>query len=224
MARTRYLKPDFFKDEDIAELKHWERLLFAGLWILADKAGRLQDRPKWIKAELFPYEEVKIEDGLNNLAKHKKYGCLPFIQRYTENQQNYIQILKWTTHQKPHHQEPESLFPKPTTTLTKTITSTITIREHLQDLRTPSDNLRKKTKYLEFVMLYEEEYAKLLDKLGKDLTDELINNLNNYIGSKGKKYKSHYHTLLSWSQKETKNNNDKHQGAKDWLQSDKQST
>jgi hypothetical protein len=28
---------------------------------------------------------------------------------------------------------------------------------------------------------------------------EKIERLNNYIGSSGKKYKSHYHTILNWS-------------------------
>ena len=61
MPRIRYLKPCFFKDEDIASLPHQTRLLYQGLWVLADKEGRLEDRPKRIKAEIFPYEEIDIE-------------------------------------------------------------------------------------------------------------------------------------------------------------------
>jgi len=41
----------------------------------------------------------------------------------------------------------------------------------------------------------------------------MITKLNNYIGSKGKKYKSHYHTILNWSRRDIeqkKTNTDKY--------------
>lgn len=58
-----------------------------------------------------------------------------------------------------------------------------------------------KIKYLDFVMLTEEEYAKLVELCGKFVLDELMEDLNNYIGSKGKRYKSHYFTLRAWYRK-----------------------
>ena len=33
-------------------------------------------------------------------------------------------------------------------------------------------------------------------------TNQLIDKLNNYLGSTGKRYKSHYFTILSWARKE----------------------
>jgi len=53
MARIRSLKPDFFKDEDLAVLPFEARLLFEGLWCYADKEGRLEDRPKYLKGVEF---------------------------------------------------------------------------------------------------------------------------------------------------------------------------
>lgn len=58
MARIRYLKPDFFKDEDLAEHPFWIRLLFQGLWNIADREGRLEDRIKRINVDVFPYDNV----------------------------------------------------------------------------------------------------------------------------------------------------------------------
>lgn len=52
------------------------------------------------------------------------------------------------------------------------------------------------------VLLTSEEHEKLLVKLGERKTAEYITRLENYIGSKGKKYKSHYHTILSWTTNE----------------------
>ena len=60
----------------------------------------------------------------------------------------------------------------------------------------------KKNKYLDFVCLTEEEHWKLIKQLWERLTNELIEKLNNYIWSTGKRYKSHYFTLLNWSKKE----------------------
>lgn len=53
-----------------------------------------------------------------------------------------------------------------------------------------------KRKYLENVLLSDEEYEKLIEKYGKWTIERKIEDLNNYIGSKWKKYKSHYFTIL----------------------------
>jgi len=63
------------------------------------------------------------------------------------------------------------------------------------------EKLNKK-KYLEFVLLTDDEYKKLCDRFGKSVADDYIERLNNYLGSKGKRYKSHYHTILNWSNKD----------------------
>jgi len=113
MARIRYIKPEFFLDEDLAELSYETRLTFAGLWCYADKAGRLEDRPKFLKAMLFPYEKIDIEKQLTELSNPKARSGKPFILRYQNGDTNYIQIIKWDKHQKPHHTESESKIPPP---------------------------------------------------------------------------------------------------------------
>lgn len=145
MARIRYIKSEFWKDEDIAELSHQLRLFYIGLWNFADKDGRLGDRPKWLKAEIFPYENADTEKMLKTLANPKSNSGNPFIQRYAVAGKKYLQILAWHDHQKPHHQEPNSNIPKPPPlTLTLTETETITITESVlqADLLTQSENLR----------------------------------------------------------------------------------
>lgn len=62
----------------------------------------------------------------------------------------------------------------------------------------------KKEKHLDFVFLTPEEYKELTEKLGDSLTASLIEELNDYVGSKGVRYKSHYHTILSWSRRKAK--------------------
>src|SRR5690606_22686976 len=68
MARARNIKPAFFMNEDLVELPFQDRLLFIGLWTLADREGRLEDRPKRIKMEIFPADEVNVDESLTRLA------------------------------------------------------------------------------------------------------------------------------------------------------------
>lgn len=65
-------------------------------------------------------------------------------------------------------------------------------------LDNPIKDKIKKIKYLEFVYLTEIEHTSLIGKYNIDIIKLYIDKLNNYIGSTGKRYKSHYHTLLNW--------------------------
>jgi len=62
-----------------------------------------------------------------------------------------------------------------------------------------------KETFLQFVKLTKTEVKKLIEKMGQYNTDEYIERLNNYVGSKGKKYKSHYYTILNWWKKDNDN-------------------
>lgn len=59
-----------------------------------------------------------------------------------------------------------------------------------------------KYKVSEFVMMTQGQYDQLAQKFGKTVLNEYVERLNHYIGSKGKRYKSHYHTILSWTLKD----------------------
>jgi hypothetical protein len=106
MARARLLKPGFFSNEDLAEIGPLGQLLFAGLWTVADKAGRLDDRPKRIKAAVFPYYDADVASLLDGLDEKG------FIHRYQIEDAHFIQIVKWD-HQHPHRNEPDSIIPPP---------------------------------------------------------------------------------------------------------------
>lgn len=107
MARARNIKPGFFKNEDLAECSPWARLCFAGLWVLADRDGRLEDRPKRIKGELFPFDAVEVEPLLEELERFK------FIARYDAGDMRAIQILEFKKHQTPHYSEKPSVIKAP---------------------------------------------------------------------------------------------------------------
>jgi hypothetical protein len=110
MARIRSIKPEFFDDEELCAFGPWHRLCFAGLWTQADKAGRMEDRPKRLKAKVFPYDDLDFEALLSDLA------TAGFITRYTVADRRYICIPEesWGEHQRPRKDEHESSFPSVT--------------------------------------------------------------------------------------------------------------
>jgi hypothetical protein len=107
MARSRNIKPGFFQNEVLADMPALVRLLFAGLWTIADRDGRLEDRARRIKVALMPYDEIDVDGALDMLSA----GSDPFIIRYEVDGARYIQITKWHEHQKPHHMELASQIP-----------------------------------------------------------------------------------------------------------------
>lgn len=106
--RSRNIKPGFFKNDRLAELDPLCRILFAGLWCLADREGRLKDRPARIKAEILPYDhEADCNGMLERLVKAQ------FIVRYQVGEGCYIQVRKFEKHQSPHKTERASEIPAP---------------------------------------------------------------------------------------------------------------
>jgi hypothetical protein len=107
VARARNIKPGFFSNDELARCEYGARLLFVGLWTVADREGRLEDRPLRIKALLFPFDNCKIDKWLDQLAS------LNFITRYEAAGSKYIQVNNFKKHQHPHVKEPESTIPAP---------------------------------------------------------------------------------------------------------------
>lgn len=129
MARSRNIKPGFFTNPELVELPYETRLLFAGLWVVADRDGRLEDRPKKIKMELFPADAVDCDMMLGQLHK------AGFVIRYEVDGQKLIQVNNWAKHQSPHHTERASTLPPPGEH------GALTVKSPLQDGGNPPDSL-----------------------------------------------------------------------------------
>lgn len=128
MARTRQIKPDFFLNEQMAETcSLGARLLFIGLWTIADREGLLEERPAKIKAQLFPYDNQvtrsTIIEWLNELAKEN------FIIRYSVENYDLIWIRTFKKHQHCHIKEQGSQLPDPPKDIVKPGASPVQVRE-----------------------------------------------------------------------------------------------
>lgn len=113
--RARSIKPGICDNELLGTVDPFITLLFERLWMMADREGRLEDRPLRIKAQAFPYR-----DGLDvepMLAWLKENG---FIVRYVVGGQRFIQVAKFAEHQRPHANESASKIPSPDQSVTDT--------------------------------------------------------------------------------------------------------
>lgn len=107
--RIRSIKPEFFKHDVLCEMTPLSRLLFIGLWCMADCAGRMEDRGKRIKVEVLPYDGVDVEELLSALST----GGM--ILRYEVDGQRLIEIPSFARHQRISGKEADgtSRFPPP---------------------------------------------------------------------------------------------------------------
>lgn len=105
MPRARNIKWGFYTNDILAETSPHARLLFPALWMLADKNGRLEYRPKRLKAQVFPYEDIDIEECINQLISRN------FAILYEVSGNSYIEIPNFAKHQNPHKNEQDTDIP-----------------------------------------------------------------------------------------------------------------
>jgi len=92
--RIRTIKPEFYMNDELAALPATTRILFTGLWGLADCEGRLEDKPKRIKLQVLPYDDVDVDAALQDLHD------AGFIFRYEIDGQALIEVINFKKHQR----------------------------------------------------------------------------------------------------------------------------
>jgi len=103
--RTRLLHPGFFTDHVLCRLSDLTRLVYEGLWLIADREGRLLDNVKMIDGAILPHDTRSCREALDELAAAGR------IVRYHTAQGPVIQVLKFLKHQSPHKRETPSALP-----------------------------------------------------------------------------------------------------------------
>lgn len=107
--RARNIKPGLFKNEILGGADPLLTILFEGLWCMADREGRLEDRPLRISAEVFPYRKKcneKVVDKMLQWLHEENLIC-----RYAVGKERYIEVLMFLKHQHPHKKEAPSTIP-----------------------------------------------------------------------------------------------------------------
>jgi hypothetical protein len=157
---------------------------------------------------VFGRDSASLELDMNPSTIWKRMGKLKNLQNLTiesSRQYSLITILNWHTYQEEKlESNNESNYQ-------------VTGKEQASD--TNKKDKKEKNKiikelYLDFVMLSKNEHENLIIELGEPATKDMLSRLNNYLGSTGKKYKSHYFTILNWNRKDKENGISKHTGSK----------
>lgn len=113
MARMRSIKPEFFADQDLAEeLPNRDaRLLYIGLWGLADEHGRLRGDARSIKGQVFAYDDdltpAVIDKLIDMLAETGR------AVRYRVEKATYLYLPKLAEHQRLEPSKVPSRLPAP---------------------------------------------------------------------------------------------------------------
>ena len=113
MARIRSLKPEFWTDEELAiQLTRDERMLYLGLqWNLADEHARLRGDPRYVKGQLFAYDDDLASADIDKMLTH--LAELGKVIRYRSGAGRYVFLPKLSLHQRLDADKVPSKLPDP---------------------------------------------------------------------------------------------------------------
>lgn len=102
MARIRTIKPEFWRSPDIMQLDHFQRLLYIGLWNLADDEGRGEYNAAAIAADLFLSEYSLNPHGVLTQVEtaFTEYSNSGMVRLYRVKNRQYFEIVNWLEHQR----------------------------------------------------------------------------------------------------------------------------
>ncbi|SBV93999.1 hypothetical protein KL86APRO_10455 [uncultured Alphaproteobacteria bacterium] len=111
MARIRTIKPEFFRHADLFDAEEETglplRLAFAGLWTACDREGRFEWKPRQLKLDCLPYDDVDFSRVLDALATRG------FVRKYEADGNAYGWVPSFTRHQIINNREKDSALPLP---------------------------------------------------------------------------------------------------------------
>lgn len=111
MARIRTVKPELFKHEALFDAERETglplRVAYIGLFTVADREGRFHWRPRALKTDVLPYDEIEFSRVLDALATRG------FVCRYASQGAEYGFIPSWHRHQVVNNREAPSELPQP---------------------------------------------------------------------------------------------------------------
>lgn len=110
--RIRTIKPSFWTDAKVASLPERTRLLFIGLWHVADDSGLLRDDHRELAATILPYEPTAEREASTLLAL-RQLEAAGMIGRYVVDGRPYIIVTNFLRHQVIQRPTPSRLPPPP---------------------------------------------------------------------------------------------------------------
>lgn len=98
MARRRMIDPGIWSDPTIGELSIAARLLFIGMVSLADDEGRIDLNVRYLRKEVFGYDDLTVADVCVLLSEIR--AKCKNIQTYEVDEREYAVFITWSRYQK----------------------------------------------------------------------------------------------------------------------------
>lgn len=112
MARIRSIKPEFWTDRFLARrLSRDARMLYTGLWNLADEHARLNGDAHYIKGQLFPYDDDLTPGAIDALLD--ALDDAGRVIRYIDGGDPYLFLPYLDKHQRLEPEKVPSKLPAP---------------------------------------------------------------------------------------------------------------
>lgn len=213
MARKRMIDPNIWQSEDFSKLSTLGKLVFIGLFSLADDEGRGRCNSVYLKSTLFPYEEgIRSADIDKTLSEISSNMSVIF---YSCDGSNYYSLYNWDIWQKidkpsqskiPEYNKEvmERLFVDNSTNASRALLPNKNKKE-IEDNKNKKESKKFVPPTLEEVRVYVKE------KKLKVNAEQFFNYFTEgkWIDSKGNQVKSWKQKILTWDnyaipKKETK--------------------
>lgn len=108
MARIRTVKPEFWQNEELAEVSEPARLIALGVLNLSDDEGWFKAHPRLVEAALFPL----TEPSLSTHECLKQLCAIGYLEvRTGTDGKDYAKVVKFTAHQKVNRPTPSKIRP-----------------------------------------------------------------------------------------------------------------
>ncbi|OED40256.1 hypothetical protein ACH42_17240 [Endozoicomonas sp. (ex Bugula neritina AB1)] len=111
MGRIRTVKPELFLHDELYDAEKTSGLpvirSFIGLFTVCDRQGRFVWKPRVLKTQIAPYDDLDFSQVMTALQK------AGFIQKYTVYGKEYGHIPSWEEHQTINNREADSKIPTP---------------------------------------------------------------------------------------------------------------
>jgi len=204
---NRIIKETICTSDSVDQLSWFDEVFFYRLIVNCDDYGRFDARPPILKARLFPLKAVtekQIGDSLNKLL------TVGIVTVYEYDGRPFLQLATWDKHQQIRAKK--SKYPAYDISCNQMISDDIKCpRNPIQSNPNPNPNpnpntntpthknsQQGKVQFTDHVSMTYAEREKLISTYGEVNTARMIEKLDNYKGSSGKKYKDDYRAILNW--------------------------
>ncbi len=140
MPRARNIKPGFFENEHLGVLLGDIQLLFIGLWTQSDREGVIEYRPGKLRKALFGFRPDMTLDVFNRyITVLEQVDNGSMLVKVLFQEKEYLVVVNFDEHQKPHHTEKKKKLPS-RKTLLEAKKQDLTVKNPLENAKNPYRN------------------------------------------------------------------------------------